>query len=74
MRVGDLGTGVTKLRKSWKRVLERWQDTKPHWRDSVSRDFEKNYLAEFEPEILATLERMKTLAGMLETAAHECDK
>jgi hypothetical protein len=74
MRVGDLGSGAIKLRKAWKKLMERWEDTRPYWKDSVSRDFEKNHLAEFEPPIVAVFERMKTLTALLETAINEVEK
>jgi len=73
MRTGDLTTGATKLQKSWKKLRERWEETKPHWNDSVSRDFEKKCLEEIEPQIVATLERMRGLATVLGAAEHECD-
>ncbi len=74
MRTGDLGSGSIKLRKAWKKMIERWEDTRPYWKDAVSRDFEKKYLMEFEPPMVAVFERMKTLTGLLEAAIHDVEK
>ena len=74
MRTGDLTSGAAKLHKSWKKLRERWEDTKPHWNDAVSQDFEKKYIGEIEPQIMATLDRMRTLAATLSNAEQICNR
>lgn len=74
MKLGDLTSGATKLNKSWKKLNDRWEETKTRWRNVVSREIEEQHLAPLEQPILSVLERMKTLTGILENAAHECEK
>jgi hypothetical protein len=73
MKPGDVTTGSAKLYKAWQKLSARWEDTKIEWHDSVSAEFEDKYLAAIEPRIIATLQRMRSLAGVLTTAQHECD-
>lgn len=73
MKPGDLTTGAAKLNKAWKKLRMRWEATKPAWHDSVSREFEEKYLAPLEPQIDATLQRMRALAASLAAAQHDCD-
>lgn len=73
MRPGDLTSGAAKLHKAWQKLLVRWESTRVDWRDAVSKDFEENHLMSLEPQIIATLERMKALTGVMSAAQHECD-
>jgi len=73
MKPGDVTSGSAKLDKAFKKLLARWEATKLQWHDSVSDEFEERYLATLEPQIVATLQRMRSLAGVLTTAQHECD-
>lgn len=74
MRAGDLNTGPTRLHEAWKKIRALWEATRQDWQDSVSQQFEEQYLAELEPQIIATLERMRTLAGAFNAANHECER
>lgn len=74
MRTADLTTGPAKLQKAWKKLRERWEETKPYWNDAVSRDFEENYLQKLEPQVGSTLERMRALAAMLSAADLETSR
>ena len=74
MRPGDLTTGSAKLQKAWAKLNVCWEATKLDWHDSVSQEFEQRYLAILEPQIFATLERMRTLATTLSAAKNECDQ
>jgi hypothetical protein len=73
MRPGDLTSGAAKLHKAWKKLVLDWEATKQVWRDSVSRQFEEKYLAPLEPQIDATLQRMRALAASSAAAEHDCD-
>jgi hypothetical protein len=72
MRTGDLSSGATGLQKSWAKLRAHWDRTKDQWHDPVSRDFQEQYLDAIEPQIKATLERMRSLAGLLASAQQEC--
>ncbi len=73
MKTGDLTAGSAKLQSAWKKLLERWQETQLHWHDSVSQDFEENYLNRLEPDVRGTLEIMRGLAELSNAAKQECD-
>ena len=45
MRPGDLTTGAARLHLAWKTLMAHWDQTRPEWNDSVSREFEEQYLA-----------------------------
>jgi hypothetical protein len=74
MRAGDLTSGSARLHEAWKKLRVHWEDTKTSWRDAVSQDFDEKYIAALEPQIIATLERMRTLTGVLTNAQHECER
>jgi hypothetical protein len=74
MRPGDLTTGAAKLGKAWGSLRARWETTKLDWHDQVSGQFEEKYLESLEPQIVATLERMRALAAALSAARGECDR
>lgn len=72
MRIADLTSGTAKLHDSLKKLRARWQDTQNYWNDPVSREFEETFLAPLDPQINATLERMRRLSAMLNSAQHDC--
>jgi len=74
VKPGDLTTGAAKLHKAWKKLRLRWESTKLEWHDSVSRDFEQKYLAPLDPQIDATLQRMRALSTSLTAAEHDCEQ
>ncbi len=74
MRAGDLTSGSARLHEAWKKLRAHWDITLLTWQDSISRDFNEKYIEELEPQIVNTLERMKTLTGILTTAQHECER
>ena len=74
MRAGDLTSGSARLHEAWKKLRAHWEATQLTWQDSVSREFDENYIAVLEPQLVATLERMKTLTGLLTAAQHECER
>ena len=44
------------------------------WNDAVSREFEEKYLTVFDPEILATLEKLGQLSQMFTSVEQECSQ
>jgi hypothetical protein len=63
---------VARLHKSWQKLLVHWDATKLEWRDAVARDFEAQYLDELEPQLSATIERMRILSDVLNSACRDC--
>ncbi|HEX3724712.1 MAG TPA: hypothetical protein VHV08_00650 [Pirellulales bacterium] len=74
MNPGDLATGSAKLQKAWKKLCARWEETKLQWHDEVSLEFEQNYLTPLEPQIVSTLQRMRSLAAAASAAKNDCDQ
>jgi hypothetical protein len=74
VQAGDLVTGPAKLQKAWEKLTARWDDTRPHWNDVVSQQFEEKYLSALEGQVVATLQRMRTLASALASVRNECER
>ena len=73
MRVGDLSTGITKLREA-KEMLERsWEITKEQWADDTRRNFEENHLQPLMERTSAALAATSKLSGILNTAKRDCE-
>ncbi len=45
MRAGDLTSGSARLHESWKKLRAHWEATQLSWQDTVSREFDENYIA-----------------------------
>lgn len=73
MKTGDLASGPARLFKAWQKLNMHWDETRQLWHDPVSLQFEQTYLHAWEPQLATTLERMRALAGQLNTAERECD-
>jgi len=72
MKVADLNTASAKLHHALKMLRTRWEETQNDWHDPVSLKFEEEYLAQIEPQVLATLERLGALAQVMSSAEQEC--
>jgi hypothetical protein len=68
----SLDTGSSKINLGMKTLRFRWEETKGHWKDSVSRDFEDNYWTPLETQVLATLRVVDRLAQAMAKAKQEC--
>jgi hypothetical protein len=73
MRVADLTGPTAKIIEALKVLRVRWETTKEHWNDPVSREFEEHYLSVFEPQAQSTLERLRRLSQVLATAQQACN-
>jgi hypothetical protein len=74
MKSGDLTAGPAKLYTAWQKLTLRWEEAQVHWHDSVSREFDENYMQRLEPRIRATLEVMRGLAELSNAARQDCDR
>lgn len=72
MKVADLTTGSAKLHHALKTLRARWEQTQRDWHDPVSRKFEQEYLATIDPQLMATLERISSLAQVVHNAEEDC--
>lgn len=68
----SLTTGKAKLNYAMKSLIGRWDDTKEHWQDAVSRDFEEKYLEPLAPQMATTIRGIDHLAQLFVAAEQEC--
>jgi hypothetical protein len=72
MRICDLHTGTIRLSKAAKQLREKWEETKPFWKDENAADFEFNHLQPLTPQLTLTLAAVNRLAALLEKAERDC--
>jgi hypothetical protein len=73
MRHCDLATGLGRLNRAAAKLKERWQETKSHWNDKASRDFEKNFLQQLPPQLNLAVAAVHELADLLAEAERELE-
>ena len=73
MSVTDFNGSATRFKKSVKKLRERWEETKEHWDDKTSSDFEEQYLRPILPEISMTIASVQRMAEMMDKAERDCD-
>ena len=72
MKICDLHTGRIKLTRATKDLRQQWKDTKEHWHDEISRDFERDHLEPLGPQVTLMLAAINRLNEVLELAEREC--
>ena len=73
MRSCDLLTGLGRLKRSTSRLREQWLETKTHWNDQASRDFEKNFLQGLAPQITLAVAAIHEYAELMEQVEKELE-
>jgi hypothetical protein len=73
MRSCDLLTGLGRLKRSAARLKEQWLETKTHWNDQASRDFEKNFLQGLAPQITLAVAAIHEYAELMEQVEKELE-
>ena len=73
MKHCDLITGMARIQRGFSRLKERWLETKTHWTDQASRDFEKNHLQPLPSQITMVVAAVHELAELLEQAEKELE-
>ncbi|MCL4205698.1 MAG: hypothetical protein KJ000_24715 [Pirellulaceae bacterium] len=66
MKSCDLLTGLGRLQRSTSQLKEKWLETKTHWNDQASRDFEKDFLQGLAPQITLAVAAIHQYAELLE--------
>ena len=54
-------------------LSRKWNDTKRHWRDSKTEEFERNYLAELFADVERAIPIMEELDKLISTVRRECE-
>lgn len=62
-----------RLRSSMKKLKMKWEVLGDSWQDVVRTEFEENYLAEFEAELITTAKEMDQLAQTIQRALRACE-
>jgi CHASE3 domain sensor protein len=73
MRIGDLTTGTSKLRRSYDTLRAVSSEVFEQWEDTTARTFEENYLRDLEPKVKIALEAMSRLSNVLSKAERELE-
>jgi hypothetical protein len=56
-----------------KELSNRWEDTKNHWRDAKSQEFEQRYMAELFANVERTVTVMDKLNEVLIKVRKDCE-
>ena len=73
MRHCDLITGMGRIKRGFSRLKEKWLETKTHWNDKASLDFEKNHLQQLPAQVTMVVAAVHELAEVLEKAEKELE-
>jgi len=56
-----------------KELSNRWEDTKNHWRDAKSQEFEQRYMTELFANVDKTVTVMEKLNELLTKVRNDCE-
>ena len=56
------------IQESWRLLLHQWQRTASLWSDAAQRQFQKSYMDEYEPAVIATLRELGRLEQVVAQA------
>lgn len=70
----SLNPVVRQLQQSMKDLIVEWQSVKGQWRDSASRDFEKQHLEPLEPASRAALTALSQMDEVIGRAKRDCSE
>lgn len=72
--MSHLYDGKAKLRSAAQKLGLAWEEVQAGWNDSVSRDFERDFIAPLEPRIAAALRAIDQLSEVLTRAEQDCQE
>jgi len=72
MKIADLGTGAGQLRDAIESLRQAWSDTREHWNDANSLNFEEHHLRPLASNLAAAFPAIDQLASILNQAGREC--
>ncbi len=68
MGICDFQTGVGRLQRETKKLRDKWLDTKVHWNDKASAEFEQKYLQPLIPNLKLGLAAIHEFSEIVEDA------
>ena len=69
----NLSGSKNRLTAITKELSTRWEDTKNHWRDGKSQEFEQRYMAELFASVDKTVTVMEKLNVVLNKVRQDCE-
>ena len=69
----NLGGSKGRLSSVTKELLLQWEQTKNHWRDARSREFEQRYLQELFISVDKTVTVIEKLDELLKKVRSDCE-
>ena len=69
----SMGGSKGRLSSVTKELLLQWEQTKNHWRDSRSREFEQRYLQELFISVDKTVTVIEKLDELLKKVRSDCE-
>lgn len=70
--VCDLQTGIGRLQRDTKRLIDSWEEAKLRWDDKVSSEFEEKYLQPLLPLLQSSLAAVYEFQELVLAAEKEC--
>ncbi|MEO6052426.1 MAG: hypothetical protein ABIP97_00285 [Chthoniobacterales bacterium] len=64
---------ATTLIQAMKEITRSWEDTRTHWRDVKSQEFEQKYLEELPHHIARAGAAIEELNGILRKVRSDCE-
>lgn len=68
----SLDAGRYRLWNGYQTLLSAWDATQRHWRDGVSQEFDRKYLAPLAPSMHAALASLDKLEQLLSRVKQGC--
>ena len=56
-----------------KELAVRWQETKAHWHDVKSHEFERNYLEKLPNDVGRAMGVIEEIGALLKKVRHDCE-
>jgi len=69
--VNSLSASKEQLTDSLRQLAANWNSAKDVWNDATRRDFEKEFVAEFETTTAASIDKLRELIDTLTQAGRE---
>lgn len=69
----NLSGNKNRLTALTKELSKRWEDTKNHWRDAKSQEFEQRYMTELFANVDATVTVIEKLNEVLTKVRKDCE-
>jgi hypothetical protein len=69
----NLSGSKNRLTALTKELSNRWEDTKNHWRDAKSQEFEQHYMTELFAQVDRTIGVMDKLNEVLIKVRKDCE-